>query len=808
MEGVLGPIASDPSYYMQEFKYKDVTRYNANGDVAQGCHAKMCSEICKHINKITDIDGGERNYFCVFVPVYNETAEQLMKTVLSVMENIDFLKHEGKWTHIFDIKLINSRNINLYYTLLVKFHGDKIGNLLKKETSEMEIVIVPVFDGMYEHQMSVSVREWLSGDFPNILKGMPDGAGSENVRDLMTEDERLDDIEVRVANQRWWYYCLTNSDIEVKKTKELDPEDIGRLSDSTLLKFVHGAQQDSNPNTYLHFHMVPIIKRTNHRKHNSLHWFIEGICSGLDTNLIMLTECSTTFKTSCIAHLTYEMMTRRSDIIAVCGQMRVEKPSRTFHPCKRTKIPFFKHAGEHNTPGSLPCWKCYAAYYVSCGPMQAFETELIQLLNMPIFNIVEAVPVLYGPCTLMNWPKVKNLKVIEEYFNMMFDSGVLNFGAVRAKRRRLPNVYLESEYALLHPFDENEDDDDELVYSIGGEMQSNPNRETVDVNYDDLYGSSKESTVSYLNEGHITGDDIESAKSLTATKKNMKIGVTASAPISANSNKYYDLKLVEILMAQLRLAEDRILSFVAVFCTGFGTKMVNSSIFFYEPEVTFDMILKQRRRWLNGMVMGFFFLFFSERAALHTEGGFLDTNKAFKSVKLVNTFWALNILQGALSFFAPSMLMVALYKSLTSIIDPKYAMFYYSELFQYSVPALYTSMLMFFYALWVLHVYFRHPSELYSTLMFWASAAASLTITYSLFFSQVDQDDEITGSLIIFLFAFFAPLCFAVTQSLEVAWIYITNAPWFFFYIGFYMMFIPSYAYARLWDTRYPMLCT
>lgn len=699
---------------------------------------------------------------------------------------------------------------------VVKYHGDKIGNMLKKETSELEVVIVPVFDGMYEHQMSPSVRDWLAGDFPNILDNMPDGEGSENVRDLMTEEERREDIEVRVANQRWWYYCLTNSDSEVKSTQELDPEDIGRLSDSTLLKFVHGARQDETPNSYLHFHMVPIIKRTNHRKHNSLHWFIEGICSGLDTNLIMLTECSTTFSTSCIAHLNYEMLTRRSEIIAVCGKMRVEKPSRTFHPCKHTKIPFFKHAGEHTVQGTEPCWKCYAAYYCSCAPMQAFESELNQLLNMPVFNIVEAVPVLYGPCTLMNWPKVKNLRVIEAYFDMMFDNSSLNFGAVRARRRRLPNVYLESEYSLLHPFDDNKDDCDETVYSIGGdsmaskllsspsEFSSNPNRDTnMDVNYGDLYASTTESTISYLNEGTLTGDDIEvGSKSLSATKKNMKIGITASAPISANNSKYYKLELVEILMAQLRLAEDRILSFVTVFCTGFGTKMVTSSVFYYEPEVTFDMLLKQRRRWLNGMVLGFFFLFFSERAALHTEGGFLDTHKASKSLKLVNTLWALNVLQGALSFFAPSMLMVALYKSLTSILDPKYAIFYYTEFFQFNVAGLYTGMLMFFYVLWNLHVFHRHPSELYSTMMFLASAVASITITCALFYSQSGSGDEISTIIVIFLFAFFAPLGFAITQSVQVAWVYITNAPWFFLYIGFYMMFIPSYSFARMWDTR------
>jgi hypothetical protein len=196
-------------------------------------------------------------------------------------------------------------------------------------------------------------------------------------------------------------------------------------------------------------------------------------------------------------------------------------------------------------------------------------------------------------------------------------------------------------------------------------------------------------------------------------------------------------------------------------------------------------------------------LFFSDRAALHTEGGFLDTHKASKSVKLVNTLWALNILQGALSFFSPSMLMIALYKSLYLILDPKYALFYYTDFFQFSLPALYTGAMMFFYVLWVLHVFHRHPSELYATLMFLASAVSSVMITFALFYAQVDNGNELSGSFLIFLFAFFAPLGFAATQSIEVTWIYITNAPWFFFYVGFYMMFIPSYSFARLWDTRY-----
>ncbi len=42
----------------------------------------------------------------------------------------------------------------------------------------------------------------------------------------------------------------------------------------------HGDDETKNGD-FLHFQLVPIIKRGNHRKHNSHHWFFQGICYGL-----------------------------------------------------------------------------------------------------------------------------------------------------------------------------------------------------------------------------------------------------------------------------------------------------------------------------------------------------------------------------------------------------------------------------------------------------------------------------------------------------------------------------------------------
>ncbi len=83
-----------------------------------------------------------------------------------------------------------------------------------------------------------------------------------------------------------------------------------------------------------------------------------------------------------------------------------------------------------------------------------------------------------------------------------------------------------------------------------------------------------------------------------------------------------DLTLTEFLRVNMRLAEDRVLSFVLVFCTGFGTKWVPGATFYYSPEVTFQTLLTQRRRWINGTVASYFYFFTSQRARLRVQGGF------------------------------------------------------------------------------------------------------------------------------------------------------------------------------------------
>eukprot|EP01034_Spumella_vulgaris_P012222 gene12222-15564_t len=163
----------------------------------------------------------------------------------------------------------------------------------------------------------------------------------------------------------------------------------------------------------IYFNMAVIVKRSNHRKHNSHQWFFDGICQGLDNrcSFAFLTDCGTTYNSTCLARLFYELRMKK-DLIGVTARQRVETPGLFFHPCEDSPFSFLK--GDHKETGDMrPCWKCYATFYMSPCPLQGFEFEATLIMNSAMFNIVEALPVMPGPCQLLNWQKMKEFRVVE-----------------------------------------------------------------------------------------------------------------------------------------------------------------------------------------------------------------------------------------------------------------------------------------------------------------------------------------------------------------------------------------------------------
>ena len=84
------------------------------------------------------------------------------------------------------------------------------------------------------------------------------------------------------------------------------------------------------------------------------------------------------------------------------------------------------------------------------------------------------------------------------------------------------------------------------------------------------------------------------------------------------------LTFIEFTRVNMRLAEDRILSFLSVFATGRGTRWTRGATFYYVPEVQWCTLLTQRRRWLNGTFCSIIFFLNSPRAFARIRGALFD----------------------------------------------------------------------------------------------------------------------------------------------------------------------------------------
>jgi hypothetical protein len=237
-------------------------------------------------------------------------------------------------------------------------------------------VIVPIFDGCTA--LSGSMKDWINMQFPLLLDGMNDGPSGEGK------------IDVRISCCKWWYYCedslpvtagIPNSS-HAPVTGPANPYDSlrgdggdvdemirgghngGRNSaevkmdrvykaasyrNKTAMGVDHGeaatdyeddSKEGENDDRILYFYMCPIIKRSNHRKHNSHQWIFHSICEGLKESVshCFLTDCGTSYDKTCLSKLMYDIFFK-SDLIGVTARPRIETPNRFFRPCEQS--PFY-----------------------------------------------------------------------------------------------------------------------------------------------------------------------------------------------------------------------------------------------------------------------------------------------------------------------------------------------------------------------------------------------------------------------------------------------------------------------------------
>eukprot|EP01038_Epipyxis_sp_PR26KG_P005571 gene5571-7695_t len=675
------------------------TKNDVKGKKCLGFPAK---NISSNLVEIAECNGAQ--YLCVCIPCYNENFSDFSKTLISLMENFEFMHKK------------------------IRFHEDPVGQALRSNVEKIVAVIVPIFDGM--KKMHEEMTDFLNLNFPGLMDEML----------LELSDDMEQQIEVKIGCSKWWYYCHKE-----KETVSLSNINESSISFQRLGNSLHRASY-KNPNSFsfttspnitspaqkqqdiynddiIDFYMVPIIKRNNHRKHNSHQWFFDGICEALGCYVAyaFLTDCGTTYMPDCLSRLLVGLILE-PDLIGVTARQRVETPRPGYYPCLGTAISCFK--GKHAL-NSKPCWKCYAAYLCSPCPLQGFEFEGAATVSLAMFNLIEVLPVMPGPCQLLDWQKMKSLRLVKEYFDLL----------------------MQSENTKAVPDD-------------------------------------------FANQ--MTHDQLSTLP--------MNENITPQQGQNGSTKSPSDISLSDFLRANMRLAEDRVLSFVCVFSTEYHTKWIRGATFYYSPEVTWKMLLAQRRRWLNGTFAAVLFFFISKQA----------TEREYKSIKnkrLVNFFYCVILLQLMLTQFS-----AAVFGS-TSYISLKYCgttISYFSWVnvssftvatYQICPRHLWVLAFMMLYTFWVV-LAFRAPGNV--------KPSESLVVIYAIigviymipvYFAMLNDASILINSIVIA--NMIVPAILALFENISSTIQYFLYLPWFLSLIIMFIVFIPSYSMARLWDTTW-----
>jgi hypothetical protein len=438
-----------------EFDYTTMEHYTPIGPISDNLLVDVYSlekvrenhcvaSVAKNISNYLTNKASDENikYLAICIPAYNEEFEEMLKTLITLMENVEFMKKKVVFCFLLLCLSFIFSFLSFPFFSFLSWKATKISEFREKEGLLDEFkktvpVLVPIFDGT--RALSGTMKEWIQENFPSMLDDLiasPEDANKEKL---------ANDPEVKIGCAEWYYLCEEGvSKVMKKKQKEkeivmneqqqkkddlLKLEEIkedgearspylsptrnelkassslyqqmvsnrnngspfesndnevemmmdflevgnreednlsdnkkeGKLSKKELFQQLTlslnipfsttlttttasaASSSSSSSSPLLPFYLCPIIKKSNHRKHNSHQWFFDAICEGLNEHIVyaLLTDCGTSYSTECLTRLFADLYSM-PDLIGVTARMRVETPNRFFHPCLDSPFPFLQ----------------------------------------------------------------------------------------------------------------------------------------------------------------------------------------------------------------------------------------------------------------------------------------------------------------------------------------------------------------------------------------------------------------------------------------------------------------------------------